>query len=110
MKKTVLLIITLDTKWEEASYLRKAIEDQGLKVLVIDVGVFPSRAMQGDIKREEVAAAGGQDIESLVESKDKGKAIEAMITGAALLAKSMYETKKVDGVLSLEGGQGTSTG
>jgi len=110
MKKTVLLIITLDTKWKEASYLKKAIEGQGLKVLVMDAGVFPAEAMKGDITRKEVAAAGGQDIEALVGSKDKGKAIETMITGAALLTKSLYEKKKIDGVLSLGGAQGTIIG
>jgi uncharacterized protein (UPF0261 family) len=110
MKKTVLLIITLDTKWEEASYLKKTIEDQGLKVLVMDAGVFPAPSMKGDIKREEVAAAGGQDMETLVESKDKGKAIRTMIAGAALLTKSLYERRKIDGVLSVGGAQGTIIG
>jgi len=47
----------------------------------MDVGVFPSRGMKGEIRREEVAAAGGQDLEALVEAKDKGKAIETMIRG-----------------------------
>ena len=37
--KTVLLIATLDTKGEEAAFLRKAIESRGKKVLVLDPGL-----------------------------------------------------------------------
>ncbi len=110
MKKTVLLIITLDTKGEEASYLKQAIEKQGLNVLVMDVGIFPSRAMEGDIKKEEVAVSGGQDIETLLQAKDKGKAIATMIRGATLMTKSLYEKGRIHGVLSLGGAQGTIIG
>ncbi|MGZ3495218.1 MAG: Tm-1-like ATP-binding domain-containing protein, partial [Thermodesulfobacteriota bacterium] len=39
MKKTVLLIVTLDTKAEEALFLKKVLKRQGLNVLIMDVGV-----------------------------------------------------------------------
>ncbi len=110
MKKTVLLIITLDTKEESASYLKQALEKRSLRVLVMDVGVFPSRGTKGDIRREEVAVAGGQEIERLIQAKDKGKAIETMIRGAAIMTQSLHEKGKIDGVLSLGGAQGTIIG
>ncbi len=110
MKKTVLLIATLDTKEESASYVVRAIEERGLKVLVMDAGVFPSRMMKGDVKKEEVAAAGGHDLEDLIQKKDKGKAIETMIRGVTFLTRSLYEKGKIDGVLSLGGAQGTIIG
>jgi uncharacterized protein (UPF0261 family) len=109
-KKAILLIITLDTKGEEASYLKQAIEKQGLNVLVMDVGIFPSRAIEGDIKKEVVAVSGGQDIETLLQAKDKGKAIATMIRGATLMTKSLYEKGRIHGVLSLGGAQGTIIG
>ena len=110
MKKTVLLIITLDTKGKEAVYLRRILEKEGVHVLVMDVGVFPEPDMNGDIRREEVALAGGHDIETLIRGKDKGKAISTMIRGAALLTKSFQEKGKIHGVLSLGGAQGTMIG
>ena len=110
MRKTVLLVITLDTKEESASYVVRAIEERGPKVLVMDAGVFPSRVMRGGIKREEVAAAGGREIQRLIEGKDKGKAIETMIKGATFLTRSLYEKGKIDGILSLGGAQGTIIG
>ncbi|MGZ3613189.1 MAG: Tm-1-like ATP-binding domain-containing protein, partial [Thermodesulfobacteriota bacterium] len=42
MKKTALLIVTLDTKAEEAIFLKKVLRRQGLDVLIMDVGIFPS--------------------------------------------------------------------
>jgi uncharacterized protein (UPF0261 family) len=110
MKKTVLLIITLDTKGPEGDYLRRALERQGVAVLVMDTGVFPSSHGEGDVSRREVALAGGRSIEALIEAGDKGEAIGTMMKGAAALAKSLYDRKKIDGVLSIGGAQGTIIG
>ena len=71
---------------------------------------FPLPGMEGDIQREEVAVSGGQDIETLLQAKDKGKAIATMIRGATLLTKSLYEKGRIHGVLSLGGAQGTIIG
>ena len=102
-RKTILLIITLDTKGEEASYLKQAIEKQGLNVLVMDVGIFPSRAMEGDIKKEEVAVSGGQDIETLLQAKEQAQLLVASdeITRQAdeqaeqILARAQQEATEV---------------
>lgn len=111
MKKTVLLIITLDTKGPEALFLREVLERLGVDVLMMDVGIFPSPACEGDIRRPEVALAGGlRTIERLVEANDKGEAIGAMIRGAAALTRSLYEQGKIHGVLSIGGAQGTLIG
>lgn len=110
MKKTVLLIVTLDTKAEEALFLKKAVERQGLNVLMMDVGVFPSFSAKGDITREEVAAAAGEEIERLIQAKDKEKAIKTMMTGATALTESLHRQGKIHGVLSIGGAQGTIIG
>jgi len=109
MKKTALLILTLDTKAEEALYLKKALERQGLNVLIMDVGVFPSSAV-GDITREEVATAAGEKIEKLIQTKDKGMAIKAMMMGATVLTECLYRQGRIHGVLSIGGVQGTIIG
>ena len=59
MKKTALLIVTLDTKGPEALFLKNAIERRGVHVLVMDTGIYPSVHGEGDISRREVALAGG---------------------------------------------------
>ena len=111
MKKTVLLILTLDTKGPEAVFLREVLERLGVHVLLMDVGIFPSPHCEGDIRRHEVALAGGlRTIERLVEANDKGEAIGTMIRGAAALTRSLYEQGRIHGVLSIGGAQGTLIG
>lgn len=110
MKKTALLILTLDTKAEEALFLKKALEQQGLNVLIMDVGVFPSSSAVGDITREEVATAAGEEIEKLIQTKDKGMAIKAMMMGATALTECLYWQGRIHGVLSIGGVQGTIIG
>lgn len=110
MKKTVLLIITLDTKGPEALFLREALERQGVDVLLMNTGVFPSLHGEGDITQREVALAGGKSIEGLLEGTDKNAAIGTMMAGAAALAKDLYEGGRIHGVLSIGGAQGTLIG
>jgi uncharacterized protein (UPF0261 family) len=110
MKKTVLLVITLDTKGPEALFLRGVLERLGVHVLLMDVGIFPSPCGEGDLRRHEVALAGGRTIERLVEGNDKGEVIGTMIRGAAALTRSLYEQGRIHGVLSIGGAQGTLIG
>ncbi|MGZ3570310.1 MAG: Tm-1-like ATP-binding domain-containing protein, partial [Thermodesulfobacteriota bacterium] len=109
MKKTALLIVTLDTKSEEALFLKKVLKRQGLNVLIMDVGIFPSPAA-GDITREDVATAAGEEIKRLIQTKDKGMAIKTMMRGATALTESLYRQGRIHGALSIGGAQGTLIG
>lgn len=110
MKKTALLIITLDTKGAEALFLKSVLERQGVDVLVMDTGIFPSHCGEGDISRQEVALAGDRSIEQLLDAKDRGETIRTMMNGAAILTKSLYDKGKIHAVLSIGGAQGTLIG
>jgi len=109
-KKTVLLIITLDTKGPEALYLRSVLERRGVNVLIMDAGIFPPPSGEGDISRFRVAEAAGRTIDQLIEARDKGEAIGTMMTGAAVLTRSLYAAGEIHGVLSVGGAQGTLIG
>ena len=110
MKKTVLLIVTLDTKGPEAHFLKRELESRKVGVMIMDTGVFPPAVGEGDISRHEVAGAGGSTIDTLLMAGDKGEAIRTMMNGAATLTKSLYGAGKIHGVLSIGGAQGTLTG
>ena len=111
MKKTALLIVTLDTKGPEALFLRNVLERRGLDVLVMDTGIFPSLLHGGgDIGRQEVALAGGRSIEQLLAAGHRGQAIRTMMEGAAVLTRTLYDRGKIQGVLSIGGAQGTLIG
>ena len=110
MKKTVLLVVTLDTKGPEANYLREVLDRMGVRTLLMDVGVFPSPHGEGDIRRGQVAEAGGRTIDQVAGSDRKGEAIGTMMRGASDLARSLYDRGRIHGVLSIGGAQGTMIG
>ena len=56
MSRTVVLLATLDTKGEEAEYLRGELEALGSDVVTVDLGVVGAPQAEADITREEVAA------------------------------------------------------
>lgn len=108
--KTVVLIATLDTKAEEALYLKQQIERHGLRVLVVDTGVRDEPGFAADVTREEVAAAAGADLARLAASGDRGRAVSAMLAGAVVVAKRLLAAGRLDAVVALGGGSGTALG
>ena len=109
-KQTALLVVTLDTKGQEALFLKSVLERLGLEVMIMDTGIFPSPMGDGDVSRHEVALAGGRSIDELIQAGNKGEAINAMINGAVALTKALYHEGRIDGVLSIGGAQGTIIG
>jgi uncharacterized protein (UPF0261 family) len=107
---TIVLVGTLDTKGAEFDFLREQIRNAGLATLVIDAGVLDEPPFPPDIARAEVAAAGGVRLDELRTVKDRGKSIEVMAAGAALLVRRLYEEGKIHGVISLGGSAGTTIG
>jgi uncharacterized protein (UPF0261 family) len=105
---TVLLIGTLDTKGDEYAFVRQLIRARGHEVLVMDIGVLGEGSTTADVTAEQVAAAGGTSLDQLQQRRDRGAAVEAMLTGARLLAKRLFDERKFDGVLGLGGGGGTA--
>ena len=105
----VLVIATLDTKAEEAAYIKKRIELHGCRALLMDTSLLGGSALGGDINRTEVAKAGGAVFEELVK-QDKGTCIRVMMKGCAALAASLYRKGAFHGVIAIGGAQGTDIG
>ena len=106
----VLLIATLDTKAEEALYLKQKMESLGCRVLLMDTGILSEGGGEPDIDRHQVAAAGGSSIAEMIASGDKGRCIGAMLRGACVLTQQLYGEGRLQGVLSIGGAQGTDIG
>jgi len=114
MSKTIVIPVTLDTKGEEAEYLRKQIERKGHKTIVIDVGVLGKPLFKADISREKVARAGGKSLRELVEAAKKGadrtEATNVMIEGVKQIVRKLQAQGKLDGIISLGGSTGSAIG
>ncbi len=110
MAKTIGIIVALDTKGEEAGFVRDYLAGQGLTTLVVDTGVLGEPAFAADVTRAEVAAAGGDDHAALVASGDKARAMAAMTRGAAAIAAQLHRAGKIDGLIGMGGSAGTTIG
>ncbi|MDX6525871.1 MAG: hypothetical protein QOI43_1382, partial [Gaiellales bacterium] len=105
---TVVLLGTLDTKGREYMFLCDRVREHGVEVLLVDAGILGEPHATPDIGRDEVAAAAGVDVASLVAANDRGAAIDAMARGAAKLVLRLHAEGRLDGILGL-GGSGNST-
>jgi uncharacterized protein (UPF0261 family) len=108
MTKTVVIVGSLDTKGEEFAFVKDLIEKQGLKTLVVDFGVMGEPLFEPDVKREEVAEAGGGNLGYLASGKHKDEAMQTMATGLAVVVRRLYDEGKLDGIIGMGGGGGTS--
>ena len=108
MAKTVVIVGALDTKGEEFAYVKALLKKKRLKTIVVDFGVLGEPTFAPDISRGTVAAAGGGDLEHFRFGEHKDEAMKVMATGLAVIVRQLYDTGKLDGIVSLGGSGGTS--
>jgi len=105
--KTVALVGTFDSKGVEYAYVKKILEDLGLKTFTIHMGVFPPM-FTPDVSNEDVANAVGVDIHEVAAKKDRAWATEVLSKGMEKLIPQLYREGKFDGILAFGGTGGTS--
>ena len=108
MGKTVLLVATLDTKGEEALFLKERITDLGCEVLLMDISMREGPlCKEADITSEEVARAGGSTLEEIRSSRDRAQSTAVMTRGAIEIAKGLSAEGKIHGVIGIGGSTGS---
>jgi uncharacterized protein (UPF0261 family) len=107
---TIAVLGTLDSKGEEHAFVAALIAQHGHKPLLIDVGTGGPATVQPDITREQVAAAAGIELATLMAKKDRGECVVAMTKAAPALVAKLAAEGKIDGIISLGGGGGTAIG
>jgi uncharacterized protein (UPF0261 family) len=108
MNKTVVIAGALDTKGKEFEFLKGLIEAEGLRTLVIDTGIMGAAAFKADISRQEVAEAGKGDFNRLASGEHKDAAMQVMAAGLTELVRQLHEKGRLDGIIGMGGGGGTS--
>lgn len=101
------LLSTLDTKGPEVAFLKGCLEALGRPALVIDVGLFDPQGILPDIPRQEVAAAAGADVASLV-GRPRDEIMATMGRGAGVILRSLHAAGRLEGALGVGGNQGTA--
>jgi uncharacterized protein (UPF0261 family) len=108
--KTILLIGALDTKGPDFAFVKDEIERRGHRALLVNTAIIGEPAFAPDIPAERVAEAGGARLDELRARADRGRAIEVMTRGIAVVAKALFDEGRVDGVLAMGGSAGTAIG
>lgn len=107
-ERLVLLVATLDTKGDEASYLASCLRTLQLEPLIMDAGIRGEPGCESHISREQVAAAAGTSLEDVRAIPHEGKALSAMTKGAVKTALELKRDGKIMGVISIGGSMGTT--
>jgi uncharacterized protein (UPF0261 family) len=110
MPKVIAVLATLDTKGQEAEFLRQQLRALGSRPLVVDMGVLGTPAARADITRAEVARAGGTTLAALRRDPTREAAQPVMAAGATKLLLRRLDSGRLHGVLGLGGLQGTAMG
>ncbi len=106
--RTVVLVGTLDTKGDEYGYLRDRLRQHGVDTLLVDVGTVGSPRTEPDITRSEVGEIAGIDVDELIRSGDRGRAVSAMADAAAAVIRRLYDEGRCHGVLAAGGSGNTA--
>ena len=106
--KTIIVLATLDTKGQEAQFVKEEIERRNHRVVVIDTAVVGKAYFQADIFREEVAEEGGRSLSKLLENPERKVAAPIMAKGAKAIVLKLATESNADGIISMGGTQGTT--
>ncbi len=109
-QRTVVVVATLDTKGQEAGFVRDEIARWDLNTILIDTGVLGGPSVVPDISRQEVAEAAGTTMDALLDRGEKGFAIAKQTEGVCRIVEELHARGELDGIIGLGGGQGTSIG
>ena len=97
-----------DTKGEDFDFLYQSLQQLGLVVITMNIGVRRSTSsFPVDIKAEEIAQSAEASLSDLAHSKDRGLVVEVMGGGAANYLKHLQKSQPIDGFIGMGGGGGT---
>jgi len=107
--KTVAILATLDTKADEAGFMRSEIESLGGQALLIDLSLVGDSELSADVTKQDVISAGGGNLAELLVKPNREQSNPFIVAGATKIVKELQESGEIHAVVSLGGTQGTST-
>jgi uncharacterized protein (UPF0261 family) len=106
--KTVVTPGAFDTKGADYEFLVQRVRSHGVDALTVDFGVLGDPPFIPDVTNAEVARAGGVELSTLRESKDKTLAMRVMAEGLARILSRLHKEGRLDGVCGMGGSGGTT--
>lgn len=104
----IAVLGTLDSKGAEHEFVAEQIRQLGHVPVLIDAGTLSAPAVVPDITREAALSAAGLDPSLVLSQRDRGTAVSAMATAAAIFLPRLCTEHGLAGVISLGGSSGTA--
>lgn len=108
MRRTIVIVCSLDTKGEPAQFLKERIDARGHQTILLDVNMGGKATVPADISARTVAQAGGGDIDKIRTSKRTGDVTPIMIRGAILKVRELLDAGRLDGIIAFGGASNTT--
>jgi uncharacterized protein (UPF0261 family) len=105
--KTIIVMGTMDTKSPELAYLAQQVSSAGCHAILMDVGAHAASDSKADITAAQVAAAIGEDIET-IRALPRGEAVEKMVAAASVCLQNRVRAGEAHGVIGVGGSGGTT--
>ena len=109
-KPRVLIVTTMDTNVQEATFLKECLVAEEVRVLILDAGIKSKSPIPVEISRDEIAIAASSTIDDVQDMGYEGKALSIMISGAIRTANELYDAGKIDGIIGIGGSMETTLG
>ena len=110
MSASAVLVVSLDSKPDEALFLQEQIQAAGIRVVLLDFGIQAGPTVTADIGAAEVARRGGGSLQALRADHKRDVALDVMAQGATAILAEMQAHGKLAGVISVGGSGGTTVG
>jgi len=104
-RKTILLMATLDTKAEEIFFIEKLIKKRWFNVIIINTGTVAYKNQINNTSTQIVNI----NNRTLCEYK-KDKYMNEIVKEGKILVNRLYNSGKINGIMGIGGGTGTSIG
>src|SRR4030043_1027530 len=109
MPGSIVIVSSLDTKGQEVKFLKDLMKQRGHNPVLLDMSMRGEPQIPADVSCEEVARAGGTSLQEIKTStKGRSEITSIMIEGAIRKVLELYQTGKLDGIVSVGGVSNTA--
>jgi uncharacterized protein (UPF0261 family) len=105
---TVLLLSSLDTRYDETLYEKNLLEERGCKVVLVDISLGAYNESPADYSCVDVAKEAGVSFEVIRNAKGTSEPMDHMIKGATKITQTLYAEGSIDSIAGLGGASNTT--
>ena len=100
MSQKIVILSNLDSKAQEALYLKDQIQAHGGTPVMMDMSIIREPEVRSDISAEAVAKAAGGDIVEIRATQEEKTITPILVKGASMILAEMFNNGELGGVIA----------